>query len=111
MPAIRRGILRASRVARSLRVTIESSLSGVYSSYPFCAQKCTYCDFASGVFPRHLQPLYLDALGTEIRAHRWAWAPDTVYLGGGTPSNLAPADLHHILALIPGRPWSEATME
>jgi oxygen-independent coproporphyrinogen III oxidase len=84
---------------------------GVYISYPFCAQKCTYCNFASGVFPRRLQPLYLSALCDEIRAHPWTWIPETVYLGGGTPSNLDPADLHAILALIPGRPWAEATIE
>ena len=31
-------------------------MPGVYISYPFCAQKCTYCNFASGVFPRELEP-------------------------------------------------------
>jgi oxygen-independent coproporphyrinogen III oxidase len=30
-------------------------MAGVYISYPFCAQKCTYCNFASGVFPRELE--------------------------------------------------------
>jgi oxygen-independent coproporphyrinogen-3 oxidase len=30
-------------------------LAGVYLSYPFCAQKCTFCNFASGVFPRALE--------------------------------------------------------
>src|SRR5437764_1475056 len=63
---------------------------GVYTSYPFCAQKCTYCNFASGVFPRDLEPPYLDALARKIRDHAWHWTPDTVYLGGGTPSHLAP---------------------
>jgi oxygen-independent coproporphyrinogen-3 oxidase len=86
-------------------------VSGVYISYPFCAQKCTYCNFASGVFPRDREPLYLAALHNEIRAHRWAWTPDTVYLGGGTPSNLAPDSLRDLLSLIPGRPWPEATIE
>jgi oxygen-independent coproporphyrinogen III oxidase len=86
-------------------------VSGVYLSYPFCAQKCTYCNFASGVFPRDLEPLYLDALAREIRTHEWQWTPETVYLGGGTPSNLDPAALARILDLIPGRPWAEATLE
>jgi oxygen-independent coproporphyrinogen-3 oxidase len=86
-------------------------LPGVYISYPFCAQKCTYCNFASGVFPRELHPVYLDALRAEIGAQRWAWTPDTIYLGGGTPSNLTPDDLRDILALIPGHPWAEATIE
>jgi oxygen-independent coproporphyrinogen-3 oxidase len=41
---------------------------GVYVSYPFCAQKCTYCNFASGVFPPALKARYLGALAREIRA-------------------------------------------
>ena len=86
-------------------------MPGVYVSYPFCAQKCTYCNFASGVFPREREAPYLDALAREIRAHPWRWTPDTVYLGGGTPSNLAPDALRALLDLIPGRPWAEATLE
>jgi oxygen-independent coproporphyrinogen-3 oxidase len=87
------------------------NVPGVYISYPFCAQKCTYCNFASGVFPRDLELRYRDALASEIRAHAWDWTPDTVYLGGGTPSNLAPDALHALLDLVPGRPWAEATIE
>lgn len=86
-------------------------MPGVYLSYPFCAQKCTYCNFASGVFPRDLEVRYRAALEHEIRAHAWAWTPDTVYLGGGTPSNLPPDALRALLAAIPGRPWAEATLE
>jgi oxygen-independent coproporphyrinogen-3 oxidase len=87
------------------------TVPGVYISYPFCAQKCTYCNFASGVFPRDREPLYLEALSSEIRAHRWVGTPDTVYLGGGTPSNIAPDALCDLLAVIPGAPWAEATIE
>ena len=54
---------------------------------------------------------YLEALRAELCAHRWLWQPETVYLGGGTPSNIAPDDLRALLALVPGRPWVEATME
>jgi oxygen-independent coproporphyrinogen-3 oxidase len=84
---------------------------GVYLSYPFCAQKCTYCNFASGVFPRDLEARYLDALAAEVRAHRWEWQPETVYLGGGTPSTIDPDALAALLKWIPGRPWKEATLE
>ena len=86
-------------------------MPGVYVSYPFCAQKCTYCNFASGVFPRALEERYRTALEAEIRAHAWQWRPQTVYLGGGTPSSLAPAELASLLQPIPGRPWQEATIE
>ena len=86
-------------------------MAGVYIAYPFCAQKCTYCNFASGVFPRAQERNYVDALLKEIGARQWEWRPETVYLGGGTPSNLSPDDLRAVLGAIPGRPWLEATIE
>src|SRR5580658_6772984 len=93
-------------------------MAGVYISYPFCAQKCTYCNFASGVFPRELEPRYVDALITELAGHPWNWQPETIYLGGGTPSGMASGDLDRVLSLIPSRAevpgrghWQEATIE
>lgn len=86
-------------------------MAGVYISYPFCAQKCTYCNFASGVFPRELETRYLDTLLGELRGTKWKWTPETVYLGGGTPSQLAGDGLGSILAAVPGRDWAEATIE
>jgi oxygen-independent coproporphyrinogen-3 oxidase len=86
-------------------------MPGVYLSFPFCAQKCTFCNFASGVFPRELERQYINALITEIRAHRWTWTPETVYIGGGTPSRMDAGELSEVLAAIPGRPWREATIE
>lgn len=85
-------------------------MAGVYISYPFCAQKCTYCNFASGVSPA-LEIDYVSALLAEIEAHRFTGPPDTVYLGGGTPSRLDATSLNRILQAVPGAPWSEATME
>lgn len=86
-------------------------MSGVYISFPFCAQKCTYCNFASGVFPRELERRYLNALETEIASHDWPWTPETVYLGGGTPGSMDTVALRRLLGAIPGRPWRETTIE
>jgi oxygen-independent coproporphyrinogen-3 oxidase len=84
---------------------------GVYLSYPFCAQKCTYCNFASGVYPREIEPRYVEALLAEIREHRWQWTPETIYWGGGTPSQMNGADFRRVMDALPGRPWREATIE
>ncbi|HEY6390986.1 MAG TPA: radical SAM family heme chaperone HemW [Bryobacteraceae bacterium] len=86
-------------------------MPGVYISYPFCAQKCTYCNFASGVFKRDLERDYIAAISGEIESQDWPWRPETVYLGGGTPSRLESSDLDRILSCVPGRPWREATLE
>jgi len=86
-------------------------MAGVYISYPFCAQKCTYCNFASGVLPRELESRYVDTLVAALRETAWPWTPETVYLGGGTPSQMEPDALKSLLDRIPRRPWREATIE
>jgi oxygen-independent coproporphyrinogen III oxidase len=96
-------------------------MAGVYISYPFCAQKCTYCNFASGVLPRELEVRYVETLCRSITETEWPWTPETVYLGGGTPSQMDVDALAALSGGIPGRPgkksdetnpkWIEATME
>ena len=86
-------------------------MAAAYISWPFCAQKCTYCNFASGVFPRALEADYRMALAAEIEAHSWRWPPETLYLGGGTPSLMDRETLRRLLGAIPGRSWAEATIE
>ena len=53
----------------------------------------------------------MDALQREIASHVWQWRPETVYLGGGTPSLIDPEALRLLLDAVPGSPWREATME
>ncbi len=86
-------------------------MAGVYISYPFCAQKCSYCNFASGVFPKAMEPVYQQRLLAEIRGTQWMFTPETLYLGGGTPSLWDLNELEEVLTAIPGKPWREATME
>lgn len=86
-------------------------MAGVYISFPFCAQKCTFCNFASGVFSHELEEEYYAALQHEVRGCIWPWVPETVYIGGGTPSQMDVDQLAAILAAVPGYPWREATLE
>ncbi len=69
----------------------------LYIHIPFCIARCAYCDFASSVGTSDLQHRYVDALlreCEELEAGSW----DTLYLGGGTPTALAPAALERLLA-------------
>ena len=91
-------------------------MPGIYISFPFCRQKCTYCNFASGVFSERLMYDYLEALQTEIRAAEIPPEADTLYLGGGTPSLLDVSQLGRLLDAIGERTpvnhtWTEATIE
>jgi oxygen-independent coproporphyrinogen-3 oxidase len=70
---------------------------GIYISVPFCRSKCTYCNFASGVFPSSYMAVYVDRLCEDLKAavegsSGMPRTADTIYLGGGTPS-LLPSDL------------------
>ncbi len=51
------------------------------------------------------------ALLREIRSFPLPWLPETLYLGGGTPSSMETEALRELLEAIPGRPWIEATIE
>ena len=82
---------------------------GLYLSIPFCKSKCTYCNFASGVFPSSYFEQYIVRLERDLcairdQAAQWdAVLPeivDTVYLGGGTPSLLPPELLTRQFAAI-----------
>jgi len=84
---------------------------GVYISYPFCSQKCSFCNFASDVSAPPTIADYERALLAEIRAHKWAWKPETLYFGGGTPSLMAADFLREIMSAIPGEALTETTLE
>ena len=60
----------------------------VYVHIPFCARRCTYCDFSIAVRKQTPVNEYLDALALEASASGVPKQPATIYLGGGTPSRL-----------------------
>ena len=82
---------------------------GLYVSVPFCRTKCTYCNFASGVFARGKYESYVSRLCGDIAAApqiaaeqeaKFDPVADSVYLGGGTPTILEPGQLRRILAAL-----------
>jgi len=84
---------------------------GIYISVPFCKAKCTFCNFASGVFGAERMQQYVDLLCGEIRSSHVAAqkisaslprAADTIYFGGGTPSLLSAQQFHEIFQHLRG---------
>lgn len=77
------------------------SAAGLYVHIPFCSSRCSYCDFATGLYQSELAERYVQGLINEIRGSQYAGEiVDTIYFGGGTPSLLAPAQLERILASL-----------
>src|SRR5215217_1273845 len=75
--------------------------AGLYVHIPFCSSRCSYCDFATGLYQSELAERYVQGLINEIRSSQYAGeVVDTIYFGGGTPSLLAPAQLECILATL-----------
>jgi len=75
--------------------------AGLYVHIPFCSSRCSYCDFATGLYQSELAERYVRCLINEICASQYAGENvDTIYFGGGTPSLLALAQLERILASI-----------
>jgi oxygen-independent coproporphyrinogen III oxidase len=97
---------------------------GLYISIPFCRSKCTYCNFASGVFPVREHARYIQRLTDQMHgARKWSDSlsadlpanVDTIYLGGGTPSLLEPDLIERLFSAIRRsfnvEPDAEITME
>ncbi|MCQ2452298.1 MAG: radical SAM family heme chaperone HemW [Oscillospiraceae bacterium] len=76
---------------------------GIYVHIPFCARKCSYCDFYSLAGSSALMPKYHKALLAHIRESAPQLAgyyTDTVYFGGGTPSLYGASRLIEVLNAI-----------
>ena len=91
-------------------------MTAVYIHFPFCVQRCHYCDFITYANVGHLIPAYLDALKKEMMlVLPGAERADTVYFGGGTPSLLDPEQIGDLLKaiddLIGLNPNAEITLE
>ncbi len=103
---------------------LNSSMLGIYISIPFCRAKCSYCNFASGVFggdrlERYVERIVEDIHTARVPAEKWnavlSERVDTVYFGGGTPSLLSAEQLQRIISALREEfdfaPGAEITLE
>src|ERR1700741_5111571 len=112
------------------------SHAGIYIHIPFCRSRCSYCDFATGMYESGIAERYVQALTKEIGERVGAAlvaacdfgqgqalplqepgheVVDTIYFGGGTPSLLSALQIQSILHAVQNRfaltPDAEITLE
>jgi oxygen-independent coproporphyrinogen-3 oxidase len=93
----------------------------LYVHVPFCARRCSYCDFAIAVRREVPTQAFVSAITVEwserLSERAWNDSPglDTIYFGGGTPSRLFPGGIAELLARFGAdrtvAPGAEITLE
>lgn len=90
---------------------------GVYIHIPFCKSKCLYCDFYSGGARIADWDLYIKCIAEELqrRKEEMNFKPQTLYMGGGTPSLIPPENFKTLIdtvnEILNVREWKEFTIE
>lgn len=77
-------------------------MAGIYIHIPFCKTRCIYCDFYSTT-QSELKQRYVHALCTELRTRKGylkGKPVETIYFGGGTPSQLSKEEFVRIFQTI-----------
>ena len=81
------------------------SAVGLYIGIPFCPTRCVYCSFPSNQAKEKQIEQYLEALHREIsfvaeQMSKKSWYPESIYIGGGTPTTLSAVQLDVLLSGI-----------
>ena len=77
-------------------------MAGIYIHIPFCKRRCIYCDFFSTT-QSEKKPTYIHALCQELEMRKnylEGEEIETIYLGGGTPSQLTEEELNEIFTSL-----------
>jgi putative oxygen-independent coproporphyrinogen III oxidase len=80
--------------------------AGIYIHIPFCRSRCSYCDFATGLYESTRADRYTRALKEELLTWKEIEVReeiDTIYFGGGTPSLLSAQQVSTILDALYSR--------
>ena len=75
---------------------------GLYLGIPFCPTRCLYCAFTSNEakpeeIDRYLKALHREIDGTADAMRMKGWYPESIYIGGGTPTTLTALQLDELL--------------
>ncbi|HVW38072.1 MAG TPA: radical SAM family heme chaperone HemW [Pirellulales bacterium] len=87
----------------SIALPQKSAPRAAYLHVPFCAHRCGYCNFTLIAGRDDLIAAYLDALELELARLDEPRPVETLFIGGGTPTHLPPAQLARLLTIV--RRW------
>ncbi len=75
---------------------------GIYIHVPFCRSRCPYCDFYSFATDESSKKTYLSAILSKIKEESESYKrkADSLFLGGGTPSQLPAGDISRIVSAV-----------
>ncbi len=95
-------VMETCRVQKEIASLPANRTIGLYIGIPFCPTRCLYCAFTSNQTRYEEVERYLEALLQEVRATGRRFTelkvqPESLYLGGGTPTTLQAAELDRLL--------------
>lgn len=83
--------------------SVVTKTGGIYIHVPFCQSRCIYCDFYSTTYGAEWKRSYVDSLKREIQLRREeidVTRVPSLYIGGGTPSQLPSTLLQEVFRAI-----------
>src|SRR5580704_16039139 len=98
-----------------MKSLLEAEPRSAYIHVPFCVHRCGYCDFTLVARRDDLIDAYLDALAIDLARLERPREIDTLFFGGGTPTQLPVPQLNRLLSLarhwFPPAPGAEICVE
>ena len=95
----RDGLRRGERSTSNIQRPMTENVSHLYAHIPFCARICPYCAFYKERADSSQTQRFCEALLRETQdlTERFAIQPETIFVGGGTPTALTTAQLEFLL--------------
>lgn len=98
-------VMETSEVQSPVTSVPADRSAGIYVGIPFCPTRCVYCAFTSNQQPYSEVQRYLKVLLKEVeavgrRCSEYGVYPESVYLGGGTPTTLRAPELDLLLSTV-----------
>lgn len=100
-------LLETLKCQRKVLDSSEKGAIGIYIGIPFCPTRCVYCSFPSnqgkeGDIERYLLALHKEIDFVAESMNEKGWYPETLYIGGGTPTTLSAEQLDALLSHTSG---------